>query len=62
MSSCWRRWRGRLASVASRQLTFAPSSRWSSAPNPVPAGEALNLALPVVPVRPLSAYSLEAIR
>jgi hypothetical protein len=32
------------------------------APNPVPAGEALNLALPVVPVRPLSAYSLEAIR
>ncbi|HLZ94509.1 MAG TPA: IS21 family transposase [Candidatus Dormibacteraeota bacterium] len=33
-----------------------------SAPNPVPAGEALNLALPEVPVRPLSAYSLEAIR
>jgi hypothetical protein len=33
-----------------------------SAPNPVPAGEALKLALPVVPVRPLSAYSLEAIR
>jgi transposase len=33
-----------------------------SAPNPVPAGEALSLALPEVPVRPLSAYSLEAIR
>ena len=33
-----------------------------SAPNPVPAGEALKLALPEVPVRPLSAYSLEAIR
>jgi transposase len=33
-----------------------------SAPNPVPAGAALNLALPEVPVRPLSAYSLEAIR
>jgi len=33
-----------------------------SAPNPVPAGEALSLALPEVPVRPLSAYSLEALR
>jgi hypothetical protein len=33
-----------------------------SAPNPVHAGEALSLALPEVPVRPLSAYSLEAIR
>jgi hypothetical protein len=33
-----------------------------SAPNPVPAGAALNLTLPEVPVRPLSAYSLEAIR
>lgn len=33
-----------------------------SAPNPVAAGEALSLVLPVVPVRPLSDYVLEAVR
>ena len=32
------------------------------APNPAPAGKALSLVLPEVPVRPLSAYSLEAMR
>ena len=30
--------------------------------NPVPAGEALQLALPEVPVRPLSAYALESVQ
>jgi len=33
-----------------------------SAPNPVAAGDALCLVLPVVPVRPLSDYVLEAVR
>jgi transposase len=33
-----------------------------SAPNPAAAGEALTLMLPVVPVRPLSEYVLEAVR
>jgi hypothetical protein len=32
------------------------------APNPVPAGKALQLALPEAPVRSLEAYSLEAVR
>jgi transposase len=34
----------------------------SAAPNPTPSGKALNLVLPDVPVRPLSAYSLESVR
>src|SRR5487761_864686 len=33
-----------------------------SAPNPTASGKALNLLLPQVPVRPLSAYSLESVR
>jgi transposase len=33
-----------------------------SAPNPTASGKALNLLLPEVPVRPLSAYSLESVR
>lgn len=32
------------------------------APNPAPAGKPLNLQLPDVPVRPLSAYALEQVR
>lgn len=32
------------------------------APNPVPPGKPLNLPLPEVPVRPLSAYALEEVR
>ncbi len=32
------------------------------APNPAPPGKPLNLQLPDVPVRPLSAYALEAVR
>ncbi len=32
------------------------------APNPAPPGKALNLQLPDVPVRPLSAYALEQVR
>jgi len=32
------------------------------APNPVPAGKVLQLALPEAPVRSLEAYALEAIR
>lgn len=34
----------------------------SAAPNPTPSGKPLNLLLPEVPVRPLSAYSLESVR
>jgi hypothetical protein len=32
------------------------------APNPAPAGKPLNLQLPDVPVRPLSAYAMEQVR
>lgn len=32
------------------------------APNPAPSGKTLSLVLPEVPVRPLSAYSLEMVR
>ena len=33
-----------------------------AAPNPAPSGKTLSLVLPEVPVRPLSAYSLEVVR
>ncbi len=32
------------------------------APNPAPPGKTLNLQLPEVPVRPLSAYALEEVQ